>query len=78
MSLIVLMFIMQTIHNAAVYYEAWLGFIQYGGTSNQALAVFIDDEAAVPLIIPTYSMSQFLGVLRLAIADSIMVSTSVL
>jgi hypothetical protein len=71
MGLIVLMFTLQTIHNVCNWYITWLGFIYYGDAPEKALDVLEVDGA----VLVFQSILDLLTTLRLAIADSIMVST---
>jgi hypothetical protein len=74
MWLIMVMFALQTIHNICKWYITWLGFIYYGNTPAQALdALQLDGEILLFRVIA--SMADLITTLRLAIADSIMVST---
>ena len=74
MGLIVLMFVLQTIHNICNWYIPWLGFVYYSNAPEQALdALEVDDTQILFRVIE--SMEDLLTTLRLAIADSIMVST---
>jgi hypothetical protein len=76
MALIVLMLILQTIHNICQWYIVWLGFIYYGDMPEQALdALELDGTTSVSLRVAG-PMLDLLTTLRLAIADSIMVSTT--
>jgi hypothetical protein len=77
MGLIVLMFGLQTIHNVCQWYIVWLGFIYYGDAPDQALDALEGDGARLSLRV-VGSMLYLLTTLRLAIADSIMVSTYLL
>jgi hypothetical protein len=73
--LIVLMFALQTIHNVCEWYIAWLGFIYYDNAPDQALdALEVDGLTSLSAQV-LESMLDLLTTLRLAIADSIMVST---
>ena len=74
MWLILLIFALQTIHNVCNWYITWLGFIYYGNAPDQALDVLEIDGAQLSLRVVA-SMFDLLTTLRLAIADSIMVST---
>jgi hypothetical protein len=75
MGLIVLMFALQTIHNIGNWYITWLGFIYYSDAPDQALdALKVDGLAKLSLHVID-SMFNLLTTMRLAIADSIMVST---
>jgi hypothetical protein len=75
MGLIVLMFSIQTIHNICNWYIAWLGFIHYSHIPDKALnALELDGETSLSLHVFD-SMFILLATWRLAIADSIMVST---
>ena len=75
MGLIVLMFTIQTVHNACNWYTAWLGFIYYSTTPDQALDALEVDGGTGPSLVAIGSMNVLLTTLRLAIADSIVVST---
>jgi hypothetical protein len=77
MGLIVLMFVLQTIHSACEWYITWLGFIYYSDTPDQALNALLAIPTNRPLLI-TVLMADLLTTLRLAIADSIMASIRVL
>jgi hypothetical protein len=75
MGLIVLMFALQTVHNASNWYTTWLGFIYYSNAPDQALdALEVNSPISLSLRV-VGSMENLLTALRLAIADSIMVST---
>ena len=74
MGLIVLMFTLQTIDTICNWYITWLGFIYYGDAPGQALDALEVDGAKLLLRV-VESMIVLLTNLRLAIADSIMVST---
>jgi hypothetical protein len=74
MGLIVLMFALQTIHNVCNWYITWLGFVYYGNAPDQALDALEGDGTRLSLRI-VISTVDLLTTLRLAIADSIMVST---
>jgi hypothetical protein len=74
MGLIVLMFALQTIDNICNWYIVWLGFIYYDNAPDQALGALQMDETVLSLRV-VGSMTDLLITLRLAIADSIMVST---
>jgi hypothetical protein len=75
MGLIFLMFSLQTIHNVCGWYTVWLGFIYYGDAPDQALDALEVDELTSLSLQVVGSMTGLLTTLRLAIADSIMVST---
>jgi hypothetical protein len=75
MCLIVVMFALQTIHNICNWYITWLGFIYYSDVPDKALdALEVDDLAMLSLRILD-SMFDLLTTMRLAVADSILVST---
>ena len=74
MGLIFLMLAIQTIHAICNWYVIWLGFIYYSNAPDQALDALEEDEVKLCLWVVD-SMFTLLTVLRLAIADSIMVST---
>jgi hypothetical protein len=72
MGLIVLMLVLQSVHNIVTWYQLWLGFVYYGSTSDEATAVFQGLETA-PALVAIAAMEDLLATFRLAIADSIMV-----
>jgi hypothetical protein len=72
--LIMVMFALQTIHNIGTWYITWLGFIDYSDAPDQALDTLELDGTRLSLRV-VGSMLFLLTILRLAIADSIMVST---
>jgi hypothetical protein len=74
MGLIVLMFALQTTHIVCDWYISWLGFIYYSNTPEKALNALLVDGTVLSLRV-VGSMVNLLTTLRLAIADSIMVST---
>jgi hypothetical protein len=74
MGLIVLMFALQTIHNVCDWYLAWRGFVYYGDAPDQALDTLEGNEETSHSIYVAVSIECLLTTLRLAIADSIMVS----
>jgi hypothetical protein len=73
MGLIGLMFFLQTIHMICDWYIIWLGFIYYSNAPDQALDALKVDGTRLSLRV-VGSMEDLLTTLRLAIADSIMVS----
>jgi hypothetical protein len=77
MGLIVLMAAIQTIRNACQWYIMWLSFIYYSNSPDQALGALEIDETNLSLFV-IGSMIDLLTTLRLAIADSILVSTRLL
>jgi hypothetical protein len=78
MGLIMLMFTIQTIDNIGNWYITWLGFIYYSNAPDQALdALEVDGVASLSLRV-VGSIFDLLLTLRLAIADSIMVSAHLL
>jgi hypothetical protein len=74
MGLIVLMFGLQTIHSVCDWYMIWLGFIYYGNAPDQALDALEGDTITNLSLRAVVPMLDILNMLRLAIADSIMVS----
>jgi hypothetical protein len=74
MGLIVVMFALQTIRNIGNWYITWLDFIYYGDAPDQALDALEIDGLKLSLRV-IGSMFDLFTTLRLAIADSIMVST---
>ena len=72
--LIVLMFALQTIQNVCNWYIIWLSFIHYGSAPEKAFDALETDGDVLSLRV-VGSMGDMLTTLRLAIADSIMVST---
>jgi hypothetical protein len=78
MGLIVTMFALQTIHNICEWYITWLGFVYYSDAPDKALdALHVDGVTSLSLQV-IEAMNDLLTVLRLAIADSIMVSSPTL
>jgi hypothetical protein len=78
MGLIGFMFLCETVSIACNWYITWLGFIHYDGATDQALdALMVDGSASLALRV-IGSTLDLVVTLRLAIADSIMVSLSVL
>ena len=75
MWLIVLMFVLQTIHSVLDWYITWLGFIYYSNAPDQALHALEKNGITGLTLHALVSMNILLTTLRLAIADSIMVST---
>ena len=75
MGLIVLMFALQTIHIIGNWYIAWLGFVYYSDAPDQAVDSLKINGLASPSLQGVGSINTLLTTLRLAIADSIMVST---
>jgi hypothetical protein len=74
MGLLVLMFTIQTISIACEWYIVWLGLIYYGDAPDQALPALEMDRATSLSLRVLSSIFDLLTALRLAIADSIMVS----
>jgi hypothetical protein len=74
MWLIIVMFALQNIHNICKWYITWLGFIYYGKAPDQALDA-LQLDGGILLFRVIASMADLITTLRLAIADSIMVST---
>jgi hypothetical protein len=66
------MLLLQTAQNACEIYRTWVVFLQYTGIEVQAEVVLNGDGRASSIIMD--SAKTLLGILRLAIADSIMVS----
>jgi hypothetical protein len=75
MALIVLMFTLQTIEAACNWYIKWLGFIYYDDAPDQALEALEGEAAPNTTVWAVEATINILVTLRLAIADSIMVST---
>jgi hypothetical protein len=74
MGLIVLMFVLQTVHNVCEWYTTWLGFIYYSNAPDQALDALAENPLSGLSLFVVSSMNDLLATLRLAIADGIMVS----
>jgi hypothetical protein len=74
MYLIVLMFAFQTIHNADYWYRVWVAFITDDGNPQQELIV-IENVRTTRVLHATGMLEDILTTSRLAIADSIMVSS---
>jgi hypothetical protein len=75
MALIVLMFTLQTIESACSWYKLWLGFIYYDDVPDQALEALEGEATPSTTVWLVEATINMLLTLRLAIADSIMVST---
>ena len=75
MGLIVLMFALQTVHGACNWYTTWLSFIYYSNVPDQALDALEVDELTNLSLHVIDSIDDLLTTSRLAIADSIVVST---
>jgi hypothetical protein len=71
-SLIVFMFVLQTVHDVCIWYILWLAFIKNGGSPDQALTV-LEGVPVSNTIIAIISFGDLHTTLRLAIADGIMV-----
>jgi hypothetical protein len=78
MILILAMYIVETVLVAFDCYLGWLAYVQYSGSEEQAVAMFITSEDT-PLIVINMILIQLLFVtIRLGIADSIMVFHKIL
>jgi hypothetical protein len=75
MMLVLIMFILHTIHKAVNWYQAWLAFIFHGDDVVQG-AMIIEGFVITPTLNAVYTMQDLLTTLRLGIADGIMVSFS--
>jgi hypothetical protein len=75
MGMIVLMFALQTVHNACEWYTTWLGFIYYSNAPDKALGALEGDERITLSLWVIGSMGDLLTTLRLVIANSIVVNT---
>jgi hypothetical protein len=71
--LILLMFTLQTIHNADTWYRDWVAFIKDDGKPKDELLVMENIETT-RVLYATGTLEDLLTALRLAIADSIIVS----
>ena len=73
MILILVMYIVETVLVAFDWYSGWLAYVQYSGSEEQAVTMFITSEET-PLTVINMVLVQVLFVtIRLGIADSIMV-----
>jgi hypothetical protein len=72
-SLIIFMFVLQTVHDVCIWYILWLAFIKNGASPDQALTVLEGDPVS-STIIAIISFGDLHSALRLAIADGIMVN----
>ena len=69
------MLAIQTVHNVIIWYLYWLSSIKYGGTSDQALAIVMGEASMFSKsVLILYAITDLLTILRLIIADGIMVS----
>jgi hypothetical protein len=66
------MYILETISVVTEWYLVWLGFVYYGADSDTGDAV-LNYIPATPTLLAIYSMDDILSVIRLGIADSLMV-----
>jgi hypothetical protein len=67
------MFLLETTDNATEHwYFDWHAYIQHGDTSDDTLSALFQEDWT-PTLSALRSLSVFLGVARLGIADSIMV-----
>ena len=73
MYLIVLMFALQTIHNADYWYRVWVAFIKDDGNPQHEV-IMIENTRTTRVLYATGTLEDILTTFRLAIADSIMVS----
>jgi hypothetical protein len=72
--LIVLMLALQIIFNICYWYIMWLAFISNSNAPDQAMDV-LELNGTTPSLLIVGSMFDLLTILKLSIADSIMVST---
>ena len=75
MVLVLVMFVLHTVHKAATWYQAWLAFIFYGDDAVQGTMI-IQGIIISPTLDAIYTIQDLLTTLRLGIADGIMVSLS--
>jgi hypothetical protein len=72
MTLIIAMFVNQTINISINWYLSWLAYIKYGGSS-EAASIFAETADTPLTVLNLIAVDRLLVVIRLGIADSIMV-----
>ena len=77
MGLILFMFLIETIHISVNVYQLWLAFVQYAESPDESI-VILKLAASTPSLLAIGAIDDMLTTFRLAIADSIMVSPSML
>jgi hypothetical protein len=75
MMLIAAMYVNQSIIISISWYSSWLAYIKYGGSS-EAVTVFYQTEDTPVTLLYLIAVKDFLGTVRMGIADSIMVFIS--
>jgi hypothetical protein len=78
MTLILAMYIIETVTVALSWYTGWLAYVKYSGSNNQAMAVIVISEDTPLTVLNINAVTSFLVTLRLGIADSIMVMRVIL
>ena len=73
MTLILVMYIIESAMVSVNWYMGWLGYVKYSSSNDQALAVFVPSEETPLTVLYMIAVVSLLGTLRLGIADSIMV-----
>jgi hypothetical protein len=72
MGIIGLMWLLQTVHSVCNWYQNWLGWVKYGGSSDEAVGALRGVPTTRAMFI--VDVLEDIGtILRPAIADSIMV-----
>ena len=74
MTLVLAMYVNETVVAALNWYLGWLAFVKYSGSNDQALAVFFFSEETPRTVLYMNDVAVLVATLRLGIADSIMVS----
>jgi hypothetical protein len=74
--LMILIFVMYTIESALVavnWYLGWLAYVKHSSSEDQAAAIFWASQETPLTVLNMFAVTFLLGILRLGIADSIMV-----
>jgi hypothetical protein len=70
--LIIAMYFNQTVDISIDWYLSWLAYVKYAGSS-EAAAIFVQTEDTPSTVLPLIAVTNLLGIIRLGIADSIVV-----
>jgi hypothetical protein len=73
MMLLFVMYINQSVLAALNWYLAWLAYVKYSASNDQALAVYLPSEETPLRVLNITATINFLAIFRLGVADSIMV-----
>jgi hypothetical protein len=76
--LVLAMYINETVVAALNWYLGWLAYVKYSGSNDQALAVILLSEDTPLTVLNINGVTTFMIIIRLGIADSIMVILNLL